>query len=127
MWKVTKRQELVIEKGDAVLLLEFDTYPAQRPLNQKHLDQIKRALLDDTFRTGSVAVATLWEEEKGKKIKIKILVNGHHQLVAIKETDKTMVATYEEIECETWEDVAQVYGTYDQGGAKLLRSDQSLF
>ncbi len=116
MWKVKSRNEIIVSKKEAEEYWKFNIYSAQRPINQQHLEQIKRALKDDTFRTGSVAIVSI-KDEKDKKI--KLLVNGQHQLKAVIDTDSMMIANIEEIDCETWEDVAEVYATYDQGGRGL--------
>jgi phosphotransferase system HPr-like phosphotransfer protein len=116
MWKVKSREEIIVGKKEAEELWKFNVYKAQRTINQRHLEQIKRALKDNTFRTGSIAIVIL-KIEKNKKI--KLLVNGQHQLKAIIDLDSMMISNFEEIECDTWEDVAEVYATYDQGGRGL--------
>jgi hypothetical protein len=116
MWKVKSREELIVSRKEAEEFWKFNVYKAQRAINQRHLDQIKHALKDDTFRTGSIAIVILKNEQNKK---IKLLVNGQHQLRAIIDLDSMMIANLEEIECDTWEDVAEVYATYDQGGRGL--------
>jgi len=116
MWKVKSREEIIVGKKEAEEFLKFNTYVAQRPIIQRHLETIKRAFKEDTFRTGSIGISIL-KDDKNKKI--KILVNGQHQLEAIKDLDAMMIATLEYIECDTWEDVADLYATYDQGGRGL--------
>ena len=112
-WNVKKREEMIIQKKDAEELLKLNTYGAQRPLNQKKLSHLVWVLKNEYFRTGEVAIAII-KDDNGKKT--KVLVNGQHQLHAVVEVDDTIIVMYEEIECDTWEDVAFVYGTFDQGG-----------
>lgn len=116
MWKVKSREEIIVSKKEAEEFWKLNVYSAQRTINQRHLEQLKHALKDNTFRTGSLAIAS-YKDEKGKKI--KILVNGQHQLKGIIDLDSMMIANLEEIECDTLEDVAEVYATYDQGGRGL--------
>jgi hypothetical protein len=116
MWKTKKREEMVISKKEALELNKLNNYPSQRTIKQKHLDEIKRAIKEETFRTGHIAIAIL--KDKTKKI-IKYLVNGQHQIRAVIDLDSAIYAFYEEIECETMEDIAELYGTFDQGGRGL--------
>lgn len=116
MWKVKLREEIIVSKKEAEEFWKLNVYSAQRPINQRHLEQIKRALTENSFRTGSIAVVFL-KNEKNKKI--KLLVNGQHQLKSIIDLNSMMIANLEEIECDSWEDVAEVYSTYDQGGRGL--------
>ncbi len=116
MWKVKKKEEMLISKKEAEEILLLNTYAAQRPINGRHLEQIKGAVKDETFRTGHIAIATL-KDEKSKKM--KYLMNGQHQLTAVSQLDAVIIAFYEEIECENWNDIAQLFGTFDQGGRGL--------
>ena len=113
MWRIVKREiiDLTAERADE--FLQRNIYFGQRKLSRDHVRLIKRAIEEKTFRTGEISTGLLKENNHPSE---HLLLNGQHQLTAVKETGITIPALIEEIECENMDDVATLYATFDQGG-----------
>lgn len=111
-WKLLgKPKTQKVTKSLAKQIAEMDPAPHDRPLSERRLAVYERLLTEGSFRPVTWATA-LCHETSGV-----YRVNGKHtstMLSGMKELPEFFV-TIEEYECDTLEDVAKLYATFDSG------------
>ena len=111
-WKlIDKPKTQKVTKALAKTFAEMDPAPHDRDLSERRLQVYEKLLAAGQFLPVTWASA-LCEETGGL-----YRVNGKHTSVMLSGMDKLpeFFATIEEYECETLEDVAKLYATFDSG------------
>lgn len=114
MFHRTKRKDLKVGVEQAKKLSTLNTYEGQRPMRPKHVRVLVEEMINGTFTVGHIAVAYCKWLEKW------VLANGQHQCAAVLEAGKPIEAAVEEYECETPEDFARLYRTFDNNAVRSL-------
>lgn len=110
MWRLLDKPKTVkVTKKLAKEFSEMDAAPHDRPLSERRLQVYRRILKEDGFRPVSWASAICKETEGLYR------VNGKHTSTMLANMDviPEFYAVIEEYECDTLEDVAKLYATFD--------------
>ncbi len=110
MWKlIGKPKTLRVTKKLATEFAEMDPAPHDRPLSERRLQVYQRLFNEGSFRPCTWASALCTETEGLYR------VNGKHTSVLLSGLDvlPEYYVTVEEYECDTLEDVAKLYATFD--------------
>lgn len=97
-------------RGLAVSFRDMDAAPHDRPLNPKRIDAYKKMLAKGLFRPVHWATALCQETQNTYR------VNGKHTSTMLAEADDIPASLYAMIEhyhCDTLDDVAKLYATFD--------------
>lgn len=120
MWKVVSAPKTVrVTRKLATDFAEMDPAPQDRPLSERRLQVYERIARSGGFRPVSWAKAHC--TETGGLYR----VNGKHTSTLLSGMDPLpeIYATIEEYVCDTLEDVARLYGTYDSKLQSRTASD----
>lgn len=120
MWKlIDKPKTQKVTKKLATEFAEMDPAPHDRPLSERRLNVYRKLLTDGAFRPVTWASALCVETGGVYR------VNGKHTSVllsSLKELPEFYVVI-EEYECDTLEDVAKLYATFDSKMQSRTTSD----
>lgn len=120
-WKLTKKQTRAATRKFAEEIASMEACPHDRPIAQRIINHLNSALLEGQFRSPSWAVAKCKETGKMYRVNGKhsstvlALVNGHFP--------KGLSVDWEEYECDTSEDVAKLYSSFDRRESARLTGD----
>lgn len=120
MWKLLGRPKTQkVTKALAKQFMDMDSAPHDRPLSERRLAVYERLLNEGSFRP--VTWATALCEETGGVYR----VNGKHTstLLASQKEIPEFFVTIEEYECDSLEDVAKLYSTFDSKMQSRTASD----
>ncbi len=110
MWKLTGHPKTMkVTKAIAKQFAEMEPAPGDRPLSERRLQVYEKIVRDGGFRPCSWAAATC--AQTGGQYR----VNGKHTATLFSDLDPLpeLYAVVEYYECETLEEVAELYSTYD--------------
>ncbi len=119
-WKlISKPQTVRVTKKIAKEFAEMDPAPHDRPLSERRLQVYQRIFTDGGFRPCTWAKA-ICEETNGI-----YRVNGKHTSTFLSglETLPEYYVTIEDYQCDTLEDVARLYATFDSKMQSRTASD----
>jgi hypothetical protein len=116
MYSLALRKIKEINAEDAAELLEFNTYPGQRDVRIPHLNLLCEEIENGKFLTGDIAMVRM----RNGFGECRFLVNGQHQLKAVIRTGIPIVVVYQEYNCETDEELSDLYRRFDNHAARTL-------
>ena len=102
------RKTSVLTVAKAKANRAINTYPGQRPLNKRHVEELRDKILDERFHMGLVA----YVEWKGTRQ----LANGQHQgegVIGANKSIPIVELTFTAEENDTAEDVARVFAQFN--------------
>lgn len=119
-WELkSKPQTLRITKRLAQEFAEMDAAHVDRPLSERRLSVYRKVRQDGGFRP--VTWAKAWCEETGQYYR----VNGKHTSTLFSDGDnpENLFVTIEDYKCDTLEDVAKLYATFDSQSQTRTTAD----
>ncbi|MDD5722682.1 MAG: hypothetical protein PHY29_02955 [Syntrophales bacterium] len=99
-------------------LLKINNYPVQRPLRERHLKDIIKAIEEDRFVGGEIATVKCFFDGGGN-----FLVNGQHQAEAVVRTGKTVSVVFKKFTVDSSEDLALLWQQFDHHAPRSLAND----
>lgn len=115
MYQESSIKIITVDKNQAEDFLKMNVFESQRPLSLKHVKKLEREINEGTFRIGEIATAV--EHYNDNK---KVLVNGQHQLMAIRSTGKKIKAVYEIYDVFTPGDLSLLFRKFDNNYVRTL-------
>lgn len=122
-WVLKDRPKtLRVTKSLAKEFAEMDPAPKDRPLSERRLQVYQRLFKEGSFRPCT------WARASCKETGGSYRVNGKHTSVLLSGLDPLpeFYVTIEDYDCETLEDVARLYGTFDSRIQSRTVSDINL-
>src|SRR5579871_4306318 len=120
MWKMLEKpRTMLASKALVQELVEMEPAPYDRALSERRLLVYERILKEGSFRTVTWAAATCHETNNTYR------VNGKHTatLLAKQNPIPEFHVTVERYACDTLQDVANLYNTFDSSLASRTASD----
>lgn len=111
MIKYLYNETAVVTPEKATELLKLNTFKRQRPLMEKHVDELANEMSKGRF---TEAIQISFAMLNG----VLILVNGQHTLHAIIQSGISIQLLLTYYRCEDDMDIAQLYSRFDKGGRK---------
>jgi hypothetical protein len=115
MFQLVQRKIKKVGVDEAEKFQSYNCYDGQRPQRPKHVGILAEAMIDGTFTLGHIAIA-----RQGWNGGEWMLANGQHQCAAILQVGAPIVAVVEEYDCQTPEDFARLYRTFDNNAVRSL-------
>lgn len=120
MWKRIDRPKTMAATRSLVNeFLEMDRLPRERPLSERRLQVYRNVLNRGEFRP------VTWASAHCKETGSTYRINGQHTSTLLSEcvTVPEFFVTVERYECETMEDVAKLYATFDSSMSSRTAGD----
>ncbi len=120
MWKLTTQPKTQLASKRLVQeFVNMDACPRDRPLSERRLDVYRKIIEDGGFRPVSWACTTCGETGGTYR------VNGKHTSILLSQLDPLpeLYVVVERYHCDTLEDVARLYATYDSRTQSRNASD----
>ncbi|SDE21561.1 hypothetical protein [Desulfuromonas thiophila] len=113
MFKKTRRELELIEPCDAERLRQHNIFDGQRNVRESHVNMLADEIRRGTFLTGDIGLARL----DGRIY----LVNGQHTILAVERSGIPIEAVVSWYQCETKDDVSDLFRRYDNNLVRSLR------
>lgn len=119
-WERTEKPKTVqATRGLVKEFIEMDPLPRERPLSERRLQIYRRLLSAGEFRP------VTWASASCKETNTTYRVNGQHTSTLLGELEQLpdFFVTVERYSCDTLEDVAKLYSTFDSGIGSRTNND----
>ena len=115
MYQETSSKLIYVGPHQAEEFLKLNTFPAQRALNQRHVQKLENEMNEGTFNIGSIATAA----ERYADF-VKVMVNGQHQCHAVINTGKQIKVVYQVYDVFSPRDLSLLFRKFDNNFVRTL-------